>query len=144
MSLILLVQSIFLRRFLTIDHKFSIGFKSGEFPSQSDTIVFIFFEPICYHFSLVAGCRVLLKNCMWVEVRQFYADSSFDDLQISFVVYHALDRYKRSRSVNRKATTEYLFVSVLHRLHKMFFTQLLVRLVENKFCIESLNNKMTF
>ena len=73
-------------------HKFSVGFKSGEFPGQSSMYCYFhFFEAICYHFNLVAGCRVLLKNCMWMAVRQFSADFSFDDLQISFAAHHALD-----------------------------------------------------
>ena len=79
-----------------------------------------------------------------MEVGQFSADFSFNDLQISFAVHHALDRYKRSRSVNRKANPEHLFVWVLHRLHKMFFTQPLVGRTANEFWIKSLNKKLTF
>ena len=36
-SFLEIVQSVFLNRHLTIAHRFSIGFKSGEFPSQSST-----------------------------------------------------------------------------------------------------------
>ena len=107
-------------------------------------LLFSFFQAICYHFSLVAGCRGLLKNCIWVEVRQFFADFSFDDLQISFAVHHALDRYKRSRSVNRKATPEHLFVWVLHCLHKNPSRSFSLGRTANEFWIEIPEQKNDF
>ena len=88
------MQSIFLRQLLTMDNKFSIGFKPDKFPGQSNTIIFIFLKQFVNILALWHGAEALLKNCTWVEVRQFSADFSFDDLQISVAVHHALDRYK--------------------------------------------------
>ena len=38
------LQHNFFKRFLTMDHKFSIGFKSGEFPGHSKIHIFTFFK----------------------------------------------------------------------------------------------------
>ena len=45
-NLVFEIQFNFFRRFLTVDHKFSTKFKSGEFLSHSKKFIFIFFNPI--------------------------------------------------------------------------------------------------
>ena len=57
MSLILLVQSIFLRQFLTMDHKFSIERKSDEFHGQSNTVIFIFLKQFVIILALWQGAE---------------------------------------------------------------------------------------
>ena len=42
---------------LTMDHKFSIRFKSGEFPGQSNTVIFIFLKQFVIFFALWQGAE---------------------------------------------------------------------------------------
>jgi len=49
-SLVVVVQSNFCNRDFLIDHKFSMGLRSGEFPGQSNTFKFCFLK-IVFTFS---------------------------------------------------------------------------------------------
>ena len=72
-NLVFVVQSNFFRRFLTMDYKFSIGFKLGEFSGHSKTFIFIFLNNLL----LFLPCDTelnLAKNGIRMEVFPFSRD----------------------------------------------------------------------
>ncbi len=62
-ALLGLVSLIFL---LTIPHRFSMGFRSGEFAGQSTTVVI---EPAFGTFGSVGRCQVLLENEISISIK---------------------------------------------------------------------------
>ncbi len=59
-----LVSLIFL---LTIPHRFSMGFRSGEFAGQSSNTMVI--EPAFGTFGSVGRCQVLLENEISISIK---------------------------------------------------------------------------
>ena len=54
-------------RLLRIDHKFSMGLRSGEFPGHGPKIsMFCSPEPLSYHFCLMARCSIMLEKALFV------------------------------------------------------------------------------
>ncbi len=58
-ALLGLVSLVFL---LTIPHRFSIGFRSGEFAGQSSTLTPWSLNQLLVHFGNVGRCQVLLEK----------------------------------------------------------------------------------
>jgi hypothetical protein len=53
--------------FLRIDHKFSMGLRSGEFPGHGPKIsMFCSPGPLSYHFCLMARCSIMLEKALFV------------------------------------------------------------------------------
>ncbi len=53
---------LFLIFLLTIPHRFSMGFRSGEFAGQSSTVTPWYFNPTFGAFGSVGRCQILLEN----------------------------------------------------------------------------------
>ncbi len=64
-ALLGLVSLIFL---LTIPHRFSMGFRSGEFAGQSSTNTMVI-EPALGTFGSVGRCQVLLENEISISIK---------------------------------------------------------------------------
>ena len=60
-SLVLLVQSRFLNLFLIIDHRFSIGFRSGEFPGHSKVVMLFSVMYLVTFFEVWQGAKSCWK-----------------------------------------------------------------------------------
>ena len=60
--LVFMVQSNFFRRFLTMDYRFAIEFKLGEFPGQSKTFIFIFFKQFAIILTLCTELNLAGKS----------------------------------------------------------------------------------
>ena len=56
----------------TIHHRFSMGFRSGEFAGQSSTIIPWSLNPVLVLFAVWAGCQVLLD----IEISIFKVQES--------------------------------------------------------------------
>ncbi len=65
-ALLGLVSLIFL---LTIPHRFSMGFRSGEFAGQSSTGNTMVIEPAFGTFGSVGRCQVLLENEISISIK---------------------------------------------------------------------------
>ncbi len=65
-ALLGLLSLIFL---LTIPHRFSMGFRSGEFAGQSSTVTPIVIEPAFGTFGSVGRCQVLLENEISISIK---------------------------------------------------------------------------
>ena len=53
-------------RLLRIEHKFSMGLRSEEFPGHGPKINVLFPEPLSYHFCLMARCSIMLEKALFV------------------------------------------------------------------------------
>ncbi len=65
-ALLGLVPLIFL---LTIPHRCSMGFRSGEFAGQSSTVNTMVIEPAFGTFGSVGRCQVLLENEISISIK---------------------------------------------------------------------------
>ncbi len=65
-ALLGLVSLIFL---LTIPHKFSMGFRSGNFAGQSSTVTPWSLNPAFGTFGSVGRCQVLLENEIGISIK---------------------------------------------------------------------------
>ncbi len=65
-ALLGLVSLIFL---LTIPHRFSIGFRSGEFAGQSSTVTPWSLNQLLVPFGSVGRCQVLLENEISISIK---------------------------------------------------------------------------
>ena len=61
-----LVSLIFL---LTIPHRFSVGFRSGELAGQSSTVLPWYYKPVTSSFGTVGRCQVLLEKEISISIK---------------------------------------------------------------------------